>query len=342
MKIPNSQINSYIQKISSEPIIGCLVYGPDASVVKYRFDFIAKKICSDLSDPFLVTEISKERLCEDKSILGDEFFSNSMMGGRKLIIIKNLDSTAISALKNLLEDKNINNNEDNNFILIQAKELDNKSALRKLAETNPNLASIPCYEDNDQTSRKFIENELAKNQIKFNQQTLNFLLEKLPKNRQIISLEINKIVTFLGEEKQLTTSIAENTIIQQTDSTTDNFIMNFTAKKFDIAFLQLEKLFQNKVEPIMLIRFLSNYLQKIYHAKIALETKMLDFESAVKSQKLFFKTEIEFRKHLKSLTLPMITKILLDLENLEIKIKSGFASPRTLLLNYTKYNLVNL
>lgn len=84
MKIPPFQIENYIQKIAAEKIAGCLLFGPEAALVNYRFNLIAKKIAPDLSDPFLVTNISKEKLVEDKAILGDEFFSYSMLGGRKI------------------------------------------------------------------------------------------------------------------------------------------------------------------------------------------------------------------------------------------------------------------
>jgi hypothetical protein len=105
MKIANSQIDLYIQRIAQEKVAGCLVYGPESSVVSYRFDLIAKKISPDLSDPFLVSNLSKERLAEDKGILADEFFSFSMLGGRKLILVKDCDIAAAAALKILFEDR---------------------------------------------------------------------------------------------------------------------------------------------------------------------------------------------------------------------------------------------
>lgn len=338
MKIPNAQINSYLQKIAQEKIAGCLVFGPEASVVKYRFDFIAKKITPDLSDPFLVSNISKERLSEDKGLLADEFFAMSMLGGRKLIIIREADIVAGGALKLLMEDTEYANKSDN-FILILGGDLDKSSPLRKAAEGNKSFAAIPCYEDSEHTIKNFIESLLSKNGIQTNQEVIRLLVEKLGKNRQIITSEIEKITLYLGEEKKLTLDIVNEIAVSQGEISANEFIMSFAAKKFDISLLQVEKLFKNGFEPIMLIRFLSNYLQKLYHSKVEITSGDLNFEEAVKKQRLFFKTEIEFKKHLKGLSLEFLIEKLDILAKLEIKIKNGTMPSRLVITNFIQDQL---
>ena len=102
----------------------------------------------------------------------------------------------------------------------------------------------------------------------------------------------------------------------------DEFIANFIEKNYAKSCETAEYLLRNGFEPIMLIRFLSNYLQKLYHAKIETDIAGIDFETAIKAQKLFFKTEGTFRKHLKTTQLVAIISYLKQLEALEIKIKT--------------------
>ncbi|MBP7710328.1 MAG: DNA polymerase III subunit delta [Rickettsiales bacterium] len=338
MKIANAQIDFYIQKISQEKIAGCLVYGPETSVVDYRFDLIAKKISPDLSDPFLVTNISKERLAEDKGILSDEFFSLSMLGGRKLILVKNADIAAGGALKILFEESDFAKKSDN-FILIHGGDLDKSSPLRKAAEDSLHFAVIACYEDDERTIKNFIAAQLLSKQVKSTPQVLELLLEKFGKNRQIILLELEKILIFLGDQKELTAEIVNKLTASEAESSSNEFVMNFAAQKFDVALMQAERLFKDGFEAITLIRFLSNYLQKLYHCKVELELQNSDFEEVVKSQRLFFKTEIEFRKHLKTSSLQFLTKNLQDLANLEIKIKSGIMPAKLAFLDLTQSSL---
>jgi DNA polymerase-3 subunit delta len=329
MKIVPYQIESYIQKIAGEKIAGCLVFGPESSLVSHRFNIIAKKISPDLSDPFLVSNISKERISEDKALLVDEFFSMSMLGGRRLILIKDCDAKAGEALKALCEDKDFAKKSEN-FILIQGGDLDKSSSLRKICEDNPYFATIACYEDNEGVIRKFIADELVKRKIRFTAPVTEILLGKFGSNRLLILSEIEKIVNFLGEEKNLTPEIAESLSESEAEASINSFISSFAAQKFDVALVEAEKNFRDGVDAITLVRFLSNYIQKLYQARVEIDTKVSDFETAIKNQRLFFKTEIEFRKNLTSLSLKFLKKILCDLEKLEMKIKSGEPSPKLL------------
>jgi DNA polymerase-3 subunit delta len=304
-------------------------------LVNYRFDLIAKKIVADLSDQFLVANLSKERLEEDKHILADEFFSLPMFGGRKLIVIKDAGANEAEALKMLFEGSD-SAKKSENFILVASGDLDKTSSLRKFAEANSSFAAIACYEDDEFAIKRFIESELTKRQIKSSPQVVELLLEKFGQNRQIILSELQKILVFLGEQKNLNIDLVNKISASEGEISIDKFVMNFAAQKFDLALLQSEKLFRDGFEPIALIRFLSNYLQKLYAAKVEVELKISDFENAVKSQRLFFKIETEFRKHLKNLSLDFLIKNLQNLANLEVKIKSGITLPKLLFVSFVQ------
>jgi len=256
-----------------------------------------------------------------------------MLGGRKLIMIRDSDVAAASAIKILFEDRDFAKKSEN-FILIQAGDLDKGSALRKACEDNPHFAAIACYEDDERAIKKFIETELAKKHLKPGFQVVDLLLEKFGKNRQIILSELERIAVFFNEETVLSVELVEKVTSSESEISANEFVMNFAAQKFDTALLQAEKLFKNDFEPITLIRFLSNYLQKLYQAKIAIDLKEFDFEEAVKAQRLFFKTEFEFRKHLRTLSLGFLVKNLQELANLEIKIKSGYMVPKLLFIGF--------
>lgn len=335
MKIANAQIDFYIQKIAQEKIAGCLIFGPDESMVNYRFDLIAKKIVADLSDQFLVANLSKERLEQDNGILADEFFSLPMFGGRKLIIIRDVKSFDIEALKAIFEVKDFTKKSEN-FILISSGDLDNKSSLRKLAEANPSFAAIPCYEDDEFVIKRFIQNELTKRQVKSSPQVIDLLLEKFGQNRQIILSELQKILVFLGEKNFLDIDLVNKISASEGKVSIDKFVTNFASKKFDVALKQSEKLLRDGFDAVTLLRFLSNYLQKLYSAKLEVELKISNFENAVKSQRLFFKTEIEFRHHLKNLSLDFLIKNLQNLANLELKIKSGVMPSKLVFLGFVQ------
>jgi len=338
MKISNYQIEPYIQRIAQEKIAGCLLFGPETALINYRLNLIAKKIAPNLSDPFLVANISKEKLVEDKAILADEFFSYSMLGGRKLILIRDADAQAVGALKILFSDRDFAKKSDN-FILIQGGDLDKSSALRKLCEENLYFAAIACYEDDERVIKKFIADELLRHKVKFNLDVTLILFKKFGKNRQIILAELEKILVFLGEEKNLTVELVNKISASEADISTDEFVENFAAQKFDSALIAAEKLFRDGFEAITLARFLSNYLQKLYQARMEIDSDGIIFDEAVKNQRLFFKAEAGFRLALKNLPKVFLIEKLSDLQQLEIKMKSG-ALPSKLLLTAFVQNFI--
>ncbi len=335
MKISNYQIEPYIQRIAQEKIAGCLLFGPEAALVNYRFNLIAKKIAPNLSDPFLVANISKEKLVEDKAILADEFFSYSMLGGRKLILIRDCDAQAGAALKMLFSDQDFAKKSDN-FILIQGGDLDKSSPLRKICEENSHFAAIACYEDDERVIKKFIADELLRHKVKFNLDVTLILFEKFGKNRQIILAELEKILVFLGEEKNLTVELVKKLIASEAEIPANEFVENFAAQRFDLALLIAEKLFRDGFEAITLVRFLSNYLQKLYQARMEIDSAGISFDEAVKNQRLFFKAEAEFRLALKNLSKIFLIENLYELQQLEIKMKNGNLSPKHLLTAFVQ------
>ena len=340
MKISNYQIEPYIHRIAQEKIAGCLLFGPEAALVNYRFNLIAKKIAPNLSDPFLVANISKEKLVEDKAILADEFFSYSMLGGRKLILIRDCDAQAGAALKMLFSDQDFAKKSDN-FILIQGGDLDKSSPLRKICEENSHFAAIACYEDDERVIKKFIADELLRHKVKFNLDVTLILFEKFGKNRQIILAELEKILVFLGEEKNLTVELVKKLSASESEISANEFVENFAAQRFDSALLIAEKLFRDGFEAITLVRFLSNFLQKLYQARMEIDSAGIGFDEAVKNQRLFFKAEAEFRLALKNLSKVFLIENLYELQQLEIKMKNSSLPPKLLLTAFVQNFLQN-
>ncbi len=322
MKIANYQIESYIKNIDKQKIAGCLIFGPELSLVEFYSKEVAKKIVSDISDPFLVANISKDNLIKNSSIIADEFFSFSMLGGRKLIWINDSSANVTESIKSLILDNNFAQKSDN-FILIQAGDLEKSNNLRKICETNVNFASLSCYEENEVSIKKFIAEELKTKKIKFDTNILELLYEKLDKKRDIIRLEIAKIDLFLDDDKNLTLEDAETLTVNQSELSINELVNNFANSKFGKSLIQARKLINEDTNPITIIRFLTNYFTKLYNAKNDVEKCNLDYETATKKQKLFFKIEAEFKKQIQNMSLNQIMSILKSLQISELEIKQG-------------------
>lgn len=339
MKISSYQVENYIKKIADEKISGCLLYGPEPTITRFRFEKIAKKIVNNLSDPFLVSQISSEKIKEDKAILVDEFYSIAMLGGRRLIMIKDCDLHTLGALKILLSDPQYGRKSDN-FILIQGGDLDKGSALRKLVEESQFLMAIPCYEEDASSLRKSIVEIFVENDIIAENEIINLMIKNFGKDRNLILNEINKIKTYLGDEKKLSLEIFKKIISLKQDENLHDFAMQFASKNYEWCFLQAERALEGGNESILLVRSLINYFTKLYNAKILIERSGKSFDEAVKSAQVFYKVEIDFRRNLQNLSLKFIVKSLQSFEKLEINLKKGNMSAKLVFLSYIRGYLI--
>jgi DNA polymerase-3 subunit delta len=339
MKISSYQVENYIKKIADEKISGCLLYGPEPTITRFRFDIIAKKIVNNLSDPFLVSQISSEKIKEDKAILVDEFYSIAMLGGRRLILIKDCDANTTLALKNLLADPQYGRKSDN-FILIQAGDLDKSSALRKLVEESQFLMAIPCYEEDVASLRKSISEMLIENDIIAENEIINLIIKNFGKDRNLIINEINKIKTYLGAEKNISLEAFKKLVSLKQDDNLHDFAMQFASKNYEWCFLQAERALEGGNESILLVRSLINYFSKLYNAKVLIERSGKNIDEAVKSAQIFYKIEADFRRNLQNLSLKFIVKSLQSFEKLEINLKKGNMSARLVFLSYIRGYLI--
>lgn len=338
MKISSYQQENYINNINNQQVIGCLLFGPEKSLIDFFARKIAGKIVQDINDQFLVANINEEVVNNNSAIINDEFYSFSMLGGRKLIIIDGSNSEISNSIKSILSDEKINC-QDSNFILIKAGDLSNTNSLRKICEASKIFAAIGCYEETDFTAKKFIADQLKNKKINFSQDIIEVIFEKTGRARDVINLEIEKIDLYLAEKRNIDIDLLQEIIANQSQISVNIFINNFVEKNYGAALNVARKLFENDFNAITLIRYLLNYLQKLYDAKIDIEQNKINIDEAIKRQGIFFKLINDFKKHLNQKNLQEINRQIYLLQNSEILIKKGSQNQELIfcnfLLNYT-------
>jgi DNA polymerase-3 subunit delta len=155
---------------------------------------------------------------EEKEILdntGDFFntiLTRSFFDNEKLIII----SRATDKIETVIEELIEKNPEDVQFIL-NSKNLEKKSNLRKLFEKEKSIICVPFYEDNNQTLNSIISQFFRNKKIPISQQLVNVLIERSRGDRKNLNNELEKIQNFSLNKKSITlqeiiklTNLADN------------------------------------------------------------------------------------------------------------------------------------
>ena len=141
------------------------------------------------------------------TILTKSFFDNE-----KLIIISRVSDKVRAIIEELIEKKP----DDIRFIL-NSKNLEKKSNLRKLFEKEKSIICIPFYEDNNQTLNSIVSEFFRNKKIPISQQLINILIERCRGDRKNLNNELQKIEGFSLNKKSITsqeiiklTNLADN------------------------------------------------------------------------------------------------------------------------------------
>ena len=141
------------------------------------------------------------------SILTKSFFDNE-----KLIIINRVTDKVKVIIEELIE----KNPDDVKFIL-NSKNLEKKSNLRKLFEKEKSVVCVAFYEDNNQTLNSIISQFFRNKKITISQQLINILIERSRGDRKNLHNELKKIESFSLNKKNITlqeiikiTNLADN------------------------------------------------------------------------------------------------------------------------------------
>ena len=127
------------------------------------------------------------------SILTKSFFDND-----KLIII----SRATDKIREIIEEL-IEKNPDDIKIILNSKNLEKKSTLRKIFEKEKSIICVPFYEDNNQTLNSIISLFFRNKKIPISQQLINVMIERSRGDRKNLKNELEKIETYSLNKKNI-------------------------------------------------------------------------------------------------------------------------------------------
>ena len=144
----------------------------------YRYE--EKEILDNLSDFY-------------NSVLTKSFFDNE-----KLIVINRVSDKIKVVIEELIEKKP----EDIQFIL-NSKNLEKKSTLRKIFEKERSIICVPFYEDNNQALNSIVSQFFRNKKIPISQQLINILIERSRGDRKNLNNELHKIENFSLDKKSI-------------------------------------------------------------------------------------------------------------------------------------------
>jgi len=176
---------------------------------------LKEEIINDLFKKNYLNKIynyDEKEILEKKNDFFNTVLTKSFFDDKKLIIINRSTDKISEVIKELIEKKTL----DIQFIL-NSKNLEKKSNLRKLFEKEKKIICTPFYEDNNQTLNSIISKFFRNKKISISQQLINILIERSRGDRKNLNNELAKIESFSLNKKNISlqeitklTNLADN------------------------------------------------------------------------------------------------------------------------------------
>jgi DNA polymerase-3 subunit delta len=322
MKIAPKQAEAFVQR----PDASCravLLYGPDSGLSRERANALKALILRGNDDPFALVELDEATLLADPARLADELGAISLLGGKRFICIRpagdKLTKIIESALPALHADA---------LLVLVADELGTRSALRALFEKEPALAALAAYKDEPRDVAELVRATLSQAGISAGRELLEYLAGQLGNDRFVTRQELAKIVTYVGDAKQLSLEEARELVDYNRDTNLDEVVNSVADRNLAHMDKAISQLLREATAPIAYLRAVQRYFNRLYAMRERIEAGE-SAEEVVDSARppVFFRQKPVMARHLRSWRLPALARALALLAEAELAVKTTDLPP---------------
>ncbi|MDB5395568.1 MAG: polymerase subunit delta [Rhodospirillales bacterium] len=258
MKLQGAAIERFLAR--PDPAIRAVViYGGDEGLVRERAARLGRSVVSDLNDPFRVALLTAEAVGADPTLLSDEASAMSLMGGRRLIRIRDGSEKITRALTALLDAP-----AGDSLTIIEAGDLTGRSALRKLAEGAAAAAALPCYVEDEAALSRTLAAQIADAGKAIDSDAMGLLAASLVGDRMLARGELDKLLIFMGDTHRITVADVEAAVVDTATLGMDETIRAALDSNFASLDRCLARLAGESVSGVAILRVAQTYFRRLH------------------------------------------------------------------------------
>lgn len=267
MKLGGAKLEQFLRRPDpARPVV--LVYGPDEGLVRERVERLIRAVLDDPKDPFRSSELSVDQVRAEPARLADEARSLCLLGGRRVVRLRQASDQASAACRALLALPGIEA-----LVVIDAGELAASSSLRRLIEGAPNAVAIACYRDEGQDLAAFVDQELAARRISLDPDARAWVLDHVGADRAVTRAELDKLALYLGEGGSRRASMDDVAAVLGDSAALGLDDLVHATALGDMAALErcLERLLGEGEPPVRLVRAGANHFARLHRLAALVE-----------------------------------------------------------------------
>ena len=317
MKLAAGRIDGFLAR--PDPAIrAALIYGPDAGMVREFAERLATAVAGSPRDPFLVAQLAAAEVVKSSSRLWDEAAALPMLGGRRVIRVRDAGDGVAAALRVVLDESPADA-----LIVLEAGDLPARSTLRKLCEGSAQAAAIPCYLADAKGIAALAREMLGAAGLGLAADAERYLGERLTADRQLARRELEKLIAFAGDEKTIDLDAATSCIGDGAEQSLDDLVFAMADGDLPGTDAALTRLAAAGTSFVGVLRAVQRHLIRLHQAAVAMEAGASLEESMARLRPpVFFKQQANFRRQLKRWRRPALERALARLLDAEMAGKS--------------------
>src|SRR4051794_1290021 len=271
MKLPPARIPGFLRDPGTCRVV--LLYGDDAGMIRERAEALVWTVAGSLDDPFLVTELARE----DIRRLPDEAAGLSLMGGRRVVRVRDATDTAADPVAALLKGK------APALVVLEGGALQTRSKLRSLLDAAPDGVSIGCYPEEGRALEETIRATLKAAGTGITPDALSWLSQQLGADRASTRGELEKLALYVGQGSTVDLDAAMTCVGDLAGLSLDDAL--FAATTGDVATTDraLELAVAEGAAPVQILRAALGHLQKLHRARLTMDEQGLTASDATKT-----------------------------------------------------------
>ena len=284
----------------------------------------------EINYPNKIHKYEEKEILDNKSVFFENVLTKSFFDNEKLIIINRVTDKIRVTIEELIE-----KNPTDILFILNSKNLEKKSNLRKIFEKEKTVICVPFYEDNNQTLNSIIGQFFRNKKIPISQQLINVLIERCRGDRKNLNNELAKIEGFSLNKKNISlqeiiklTNLADN---YSASELIDHSLAKNTKKT---ATILNENNFSNE-DNILIIRTLLAKLKRLVKIYELVDGKH-NIDHAVSSFKppVFWKDKPLVTQQMRSWGKDKLENLIYESNKIELLIKKNSSMGKNILSDF--------
>ncbi len=262
MKLAPARLSAFLQKPGDVRVV--LLYGDDVGMIRQRAERLVRAVAGSLDDPFLVAELARGGLDQ----LASEAASVPLTGGRRVVRLREASDAALAQVQAVLTGR------AEALVVLEGAGMPARSKLRAALDAAPDGVAIGCYPEEGRALEDTIRHVLRAANVGIDPDALSWLTGQLGADQVATHAELEKLALYAGPGGRVDVDTAMHCVGDAAGLSLDDAL--FAATVGDVATVDraLEQAMAEGATPVGVLRAGLMHLQRLYRARLLMETGM--------------------------------------------------------------------